>query len=144
MSGHKVFVTSFSSCLRPYCAEQVKEQPLDGAWQEGPVQPVCPQASVQLSSLLELRYEDKRPVLTKESKILSYVVGSCPPSSPFLALKDPILQEGPWTPFALWALMSSGVQPPLYCGAFCKLTAFLLILVPGNHHPSTKCPGWPL
>ncbi|XP_059576491.1 CST complex subunit CTC1 isoform X2 [Alligator mississippiensis] len=73
MSGHKVFVTSFSSCLRPYCAEQVKEQPLDGAWQEGPVQPVCPQASVQLSSLLELRYEDKRPVLTKESKILSYV-----------------------------------------------------------------------
>ncbi|XP_019382891.1 PREDICTED: CST complex subunit CTC1 isoform X2 [Gavialis gangeticus] len=73
MSGHKVFVTSFSSCLRPYHAEQVKEQPLDGGWQEGPIQPVCPQASVQLSSLLELRYEDKRPVLTKESKILSYV-----------------------------------------------------------------------
>uniref|UniRef100_A0A7M4DZG4 CST complex subunit CTC1 n=1 Tax=Crocodylus porosus TaxID=8502 RepID=A0A7M4DZG4_CROPO len=73
MSGHKVFVTSFSSCLRPYHAEQVKEQPLDGGWQEGPIQPVCPQASVHLSSLLELRYEDKRPVLTKESKILSYV-----------------------------------------------------------------------
>ncbi|XP_044856987.1 CST complex subunit CTC1 isoform X3 [Mauremys mutica] len=69
-SGHKVFVTSFSSCLLPYCAEQVKEQPLEVAWRGGPIQPVSPEATVQLP--LELT-DEKLPVPAKESKILSYM-----------------------------------------------------------------------
>ncbi|XP_050812675.1 CST complex subunit CTC1 isoform X3 [Gopherus flavomarginatus] len=69
-SGHKVFVTSFSSCLLPYCAEQVKEQPLEIAWRGGPIQPVSPEATVQLP--LELT-DEKLPVPAKESKILSYM-----------------------------------------------------------------------
>ncbi|KAM7180782.1 CST complex subunit CTC1 isoform 1-T1 [Macrochelys suwanniensis] len=69
-SGHKVFVTSFSSCLLPYCAEQVKEQPVEIAWQGGPIQPVSPEAAVQFP--LELT-DEKLPVPAKESKILSYM-----------------------------------------------------------------------
>ncbi|XP_006132979.2 CST complex subunit CTC1 isoform X2 [Pelodiscus sinensis] len=71
-SGHKVFVTSFSSCLLPYSAEQVKEQTLENAWHGGPHRTVSPEASVQLSSPLELT-DEKLPVLVKESKILSYM-----------------------------------------------------------------------
>ncbi|XP_034644129.1 CST complex subunit CTC1 isoform X1 [Trachemys scripta elegans] len=69
-SGHKVLVTSFSSCLLPYCAEQVKEQPLEIVWQGGPIQPVSPEAAVHLP--LELT-DEKLPVPAKESKILSYM-----------------------------------------------------------------------
>uniref|UniRef100_A0A8C8S056 CST complex subunit CTC1 n=1 Tax=Pelusios castaneus TaxID=367368 RepID=A0A8C8S056_9SAUR len=71
-SGHKVFVSSFSSCILPYCAERVKEQPLEITWQEGSVQPVSPEASLHLSSRVDLTGE-KWLVPAKESKILSYV-----------------------------------------------------------------------
>lgn len=79
-SGHKVFVTSVSSCLLPYCAEQVKEQPLEIAWRGGPIQPVSPKAAVQLP--LELT-DEKLPVPAKESKILSYTVRSYPSPAPY-------------------------------------------------------------
>ncbi|XP_074856917.1 CST complex subunit CTC1 isoform X2 [Carettochelys insculpta] len=71
-SAHKVFVTSFSSRLLPYSAEQVKEQPLEIAWHGGPIQTVSLEASVQPSSLLGVT-DEKLPVPAKESKILSYM-----------------------------------------------------------------------
>ncbi|XP_010214626.1 PREDICTED: CST complex subunit CTC1 [Tinamus guttatus] len=72
-SGQRVFVTGVSSCLLPYCAEQVKEQPLDSAWQGEAPQSASPEASVQFSDSSELGFEEERPGSTKESKIISYV-----------------------------------------------------------------------
>ncbi|XP_064375774.1 CST complex subunit CTC1 isoform X2 [Dromaius novaehollandiae] len=72
-SGQRVFVTGVSSCLLPYCAKQVKEQPLDSAWQGKSPQSAFPEASVQFSDSSELGVEQERPGSTKESKIISYV-----------------------------------------------------------------------
>ncbi|XP_062451034.1 CST complex subunit CTC1 isoform X3 [Rhea pennata] len=71
-SGQRVFVTGVSSCLLPYCAEQVKEQPLDSAWQGEFPQPASPEAAVQFSDSSELEVKEERLESTKESKIISY------------------------------------------------------------------------
>ncbi|NXX59533.1 CTC1 protein, partial [Scopus umbretta] len=71
-SGQRMFVTSVSSCLLPYCAEQVREQTLDSAWQGESTQSSL-EAAEQLSDSLEPGVEDERPGSTKESKIISYV-----------------------------------------------------------------------
>ncbi|KAM9245789.1 CST complex subunit CTC1 [Leptosomus discolor] len=72
-SGQKIFVTGVSSRLLPYCAEQVREQPLDIAWQGESTQSPSLEAAEQLSDSLELGAEEERPRSTKESKIISYV-----------------------------------------------------------------------
>ncbi|XP_054690852.1 CST complex subunit CTC1 isoform X1 [Grus americana] len=72
-SGHRMFVTGVSSCLLPYCAEQVREQPLDSVWQGESTQSSSPEAAEQLSDSLQLGVEEERPGSTKESKIISYV-----------------------------------------------------------------------
>ncbi|XP_009695288.1 PREDICTED: CST complex subunit CTC1 [Cariama cristata] len=72
-SGQRMFVTSVSSCLLPYCAEQVREQPLDSAWQGESTQSSSLETAEQLSDSLELGVEEERPKSTKESKIISYV-----------------------------------------------------------------------
>ncbi|NWQ77419.1 CTC1 protein, partial [Columbina picui] len=72
-SGQRMFVTSVSSCLLPYCAEQVREQPVDSAWQEESTPSSSLETTEQLSGSLELGVEEERPGSTKESKIISYV-----------------------------------------------------------------------
>ncbi|NXI74763.1 CTC1 protein, partial [Anseranas semipalmata] len=72
-SGQRMFVTGVSSCLLPYCAEQVKDQPLDSAWQGESSVSASIETTEQLSDSLELRVEEERPGSTKESKIISYV-----------------------------------------------------------------------
>ncbi|NXE21176.1 CTC1 protein, partial [Ardeotis kori] len=72
-SGQRVFVTGVSSCLLPYCAEQVREQPLDSASQGEFTQSSSPETAEQLSDSLELGAEEERPGSSKESKIISYV-----------------------------------------------------------------------
>ncbi|XP_063208549.1 CST complex subunit CTC1 isoform X10 [Chroicocephalus ridibundus] len=72
-SGQRMFVTGVSSCLLPYCAEQVREQPLDSAWQGESTQSSSFGTPEQLSNSLELGVEDERPGSIKESKIISYV-----------------------------------------------------------------------
>ncbi|KAM9565487.1 CST complex subunit CTC1 isoform 2-T2 [Guaruba guarouba] len=72
-SGQRTFVTSDTSCLLPYCAEQVREQSLDSAWQGESTQSSSLESAEQLSDILELRLEEERPRSTKESKIISYV-----------------------------------------------------------------------
>ena len=69
-----MFVTSVSSCLLPYCAEQVREQPLDSAWQGASTQSSSLETAEQLSDSLKLGVEEERPRSTKESKIISYAV----------------------------------------------------------------------
>lgn len=72
-SGQMMFVTSVSSCLLPYCAEQVREQPLSSAWQGESTQTSSFETAEQLSCSLQLEAEE-RPRPTEESKIISYVV----------------------------------------------------------------------
>ncbi|NWR77406.1 CTC1 protein, partial [Centropus unirufus] len=72
-SGQRVFVTGASSCLLPYAAEQVMEQPLDIAWQGQYTQSSSLETAELLSDSTELGVEEKRPGSTKESKIISYV-----------------------------------------------------------------------
>ncbi|XP_010129420.1 PREDICTED: CST complex subunit CTC1, partial [Buceros rhinoceros silvestris] len=72
-SGQRIFVTSVSSCLLPYCAEQVREQPLDSAWQGECTQSSSPESAEQLSNSLKVGLEEKRPRSTKESRIISYM-----------------------------------------------------------------------
>ncbi|NXR17523.1 CTC1 protein, partial [Cinclus mexicanus] len=72
-SGQTTFVTSVSSCLLPYCAEQVREQPLNSAWQGESTQSSSLETAKQLSCSLQLGAEEERPRPTKESKIISYV-----------------------------------------------------------------------
>ncbi|XP_056350661.1 CST complex subunit CTC1 isoform X1 [Oenanthe melanoleuca] len=72
-SGQMVFVTSVSSCLLPYCAEQVREQPLNSAWQGESTLSSSPESAERLSCSLQLGTEEERPRSTKESKIISYV-----------------------------------------------------------------------
>ncbi|XP_049680626.1 CST complex subunit CTC1 isoform X1 [Accipiter gentilis] len=72
-SGHRVFVTGVSSCLLPYCAEQVREQPLDSALQGESTESSSLETAEPLSDSLELGVEEERPRSTKESKIISYV-----------------------------------------------------------------------
>ncbi|KAM6309760.1 CST complex subunit CTC1 [Podargus strigoides] len=72
-SGQRMFVTSGASCLLPYCAEQVREQPLHSAWQGEFTQSPSLETAEQLSDSLELGVEEERPGSTKESKIISYV-----------------------------------------------------------------------
>ncbi|XP_056196852.1 CST complex subunit CTC1 [Falco biarmicus] len=70
--GRRIFVTGVSSCLLPYCAEQVREQPLDSAWQGESTQSAYPETAEQLSNSLQLGVEE-RPRSAKGSKIISYV-----------------------------------------------------------------------
>uniref|UniRef100_A0A674JUW1 CST complex subunit CTC1 n=1 Tax=Terrapene triunguis TaxID=2587831 RepID=A0A674JUW1_9SAUR len=144
-SGHKVFVTSFSSCLLPYCAEQVKEQPLEIAWRGGPIQPVSPEATVHLP--LELT-DEKLPVPAKESKILSYMVRSYPLPAPYSCFQNYVplnFSSCPAGPMGAICTMGSHFPPgPSALFTLCKLTTFLCVPAPGDHHPSTKRPGWPL
>ncbi|XP_010119602.1 PREDICTED: CST complex subunit CTC1, partial [Chlamydotis macqueenii] len=72
-SGQRMFVTGVSSCLLPYCAEQVREQPRDSASQGESTQSSSPETAEQLSDSLELGAEEERPGSNKESKIISYV-----------------------------------------------------------------------
>ncbi|XP_010188941.1 PREDICTED: CST complex subunit CTC1 [Mesitornis unicolor] len=72
-SGHRMFVTGVSSCLLPYCAEQVREQPLGSASQGESTPSSSLETAEQLSDSLELGVEEERPGSTKESKIISYV-----------------------------------------------------------------------
>ncbi|NXC14632.1 CTC1 protein, partial [Corythaeola cristata] len=72
-SGQRMFVTSVSSCVLPYCAEQVREQPLDSVWQGEFTQSSSLETAEQLSDSLELGIEEERQGSTKESKIISYV-----------------------------------------------------------------------
>ncbi|OPJ69380.1 CST complex subunit CTC1 isoform A [Patagioenas fasciata monilis] len=72
-SGQRMFVTGVSSCLLPYCAEQVSEQPVDSAWQGESTPSSSLETAEQLSGSLELGVEEERPASTKESKIISYV-----------------------------------------------------------------------
>ncbi|KAF2981620.1 hypothetical protein EK904_001082, partial [Melospiza melodia maxima] len=72
-SGQTVFITSASSCLLPYCTEQVREQPLDSASQGESTQSSSLEAAEQLSCSLQLEAEEERPRPTKESRIISYV-----------------------------------------------------------------------
>ncbi|NXV18251.1 CTC1 protein, partial [Cepphus grylle] len=72
-SGQRMFVTGVSSCLLPYCAEQVREQPLNSVWQGESTQSSSFGTPEELSNSLELGVEDERPGSTKESKIISYV-----------------------------------------------------------------------
>ena len=72
-----MFVTSVSSCLLPYCAEQVREQPLDSVCQGESTQSSSLETVEQLSDSLEMEVEEERPGSTKESKIISYVVRIC-------------------------------------------------------------------
>ncbi|XP_075293619.1 CST complex subunit CTC1 isoform X1 [Opisthocomus hoazin] len=72
-SGQRMFVTSVSSCLLPYCAEQVREQPLDSVCQGESTQSSSLETVEQLSDSLEMEVEEERPGSTKESKIISYV-----------------------------------------------------------------------
>lgn len=69
-----MFITSASSCLLPYCAEQVREQPLDSASQGESTQSSSLETAEQLSCSLQLEAEEERPRPAKESKIISYVV----------------------------------------------------------------------
>ncbi|NXN33560.1 CTC1 protein, partial [Nycticryphes semicollaris] len=71
-SGQRMFVTSASSCLLPYRAEQVRDQPLDSAWQGESTQSSSLETAEQLSDSLELEVEEERPGSNKESKIISY------------------------------------------------------------------------
>ncbi|KAI1242228.1 CST complex subunit CTC1, partial [Lamprotornis superbus] len=72
-SGQTMFVTSVSSCLLPYCAEQVREQPLNSAWPAESTQSSSLETAEQLSCSLQLRAVEETPRPTKESKIISYV-----------------------------------------------------------------------
>ncbi|CAN8195200.1 unnamed protein product [Coccothraustes coccothraustes] len=72
-SGQMMFVTSASSCLLPYCAEQVREQPPNSASQGEFTQSYSLETAEQLSCSLQLGAEEERPRPTKESKIISYV-----------------------------------------------------------------------
>ncbi|XP_027537073.1 CST complex subunit CTC1 [Neopelma chrysocephalum] len=72
-SGQKTFVTGVPSCLLPYCAEHVREQPLNSTWQGESTQSSSLETAEQLSGSLELGFEEERPRSTKESKIISYV-----------------------------------------------------------------------
>ncbi|XP_059694085.1 CST complex subunit CTC1 [Haemorhous mexicanus] len=72
-SGQMMFVTSASSCLLPYCAGQVREQPLNSASQGESTQSSSLETADQLSCSLQLGAEEDRPRPTKESKIISYV-----------------------------------------------------------------------
>uniref|UniRef100_A0A8C5X3U1 CST complex subunit CTC1 n=1 Tax=Malurus cyaneus samueli TaxID=2593467 RepID=A0A8C5X3U1_9PASS len=72
-SGQRMFITSVSSCLLPYCAEQVREQPLNSAWQGESTQSSSLETAEHLSGSLELGAEEERSRSTKESRIISYV-----------------------------------------------------------------------
>lgn len=69
-----MFVTGVSSCLLPYCAEQMREQPVDSAWQGESTPSSSLETAEQLSDSLELGDEEEKPGSAKESKIISYVV----------------------------------------------------------------------
>ncbi|NXH20086.1 CTC1 protein, partial [Bucco capensis] len=72
-SGQRMLVTSASSCLLPYCAEQERKQPLDRAWQGEATQSASLETIEQLSDSLELGVEEEMPRSSKEAKIISYV-----------------------------------------------------------------------
>ncbi|NXC41780.1 CTC1 protein, partial [Penelope pileata] len=72
-SGQRIFVTDISSCLLPYCAEQVKEQLLDRAWQGESSLSASLETPEQVNDSSEPRVEEEWPRSTKESKIISYV-----------------------------------------------------------------------
>lgn len=76
-SGQTMFVTSVSSCLLPYCAEQVREQPLKSAWQGESTQSSFLETAEELSGSMELGAAEETPRSTKESRIISYVVRVC-------------------------------------------------------------------
>ncbi|XP_063250092.1 CST complex subunit CTC1 isoform X2 [Prinia subflava] len=72
-SGQTILVTSASSCLLPYCAEQEREQPLNSAWRGESTQSSCLETAEQLSCSLQLGAEEEKSGPTKESRIISYV-----------------------------------------------------------------------
>uniref|UniRef100_A0A452IJN4 CST complex subunit CTC1 n=1 Tax=Gopherus agassizii TaxID=38772 RepID=A0A452IJN4_9SAUR len=131
-SGHKVFVTSFSSCLLPYSAEQVKEQPLEIAWRGGPIQPVSPEATVQLP--LELT-DEKLPVPAKESKILSYMVRSYPSPAPYSCFQNHVplnFSSCPAGPMGTVCTMGSHFPPgPVPSSLFVNSLLFSVLLLQG-------------
>lgn len=71
-SGQRMFVTSVSSCLLPYCAEKVKEQALDSSWQGESSLSASLETTEHFTDSSELSVEEW-PGSIKESKIISYV-----------------------------------------------------------------------
>ncbi|XP_015729845.1 CST complex subunit CTC1 isoform X3 [Coturnix japonica] len=71
-SGQRMFVTSVSSCLLPYCAEKVKEQALDSSWQGESSLSASLETTEHFNVSSELSAEEW-PGSIKESKIISYV-----------------------------------------------------------------------
>ncbi|XP_048359755.1 CST complex subunit CTC1 [Sphaerodactylus townsendi] len=72
-SGLRVFVTSSSSHLLPYCLENVMEPFEDSISEGSSVLSASPVTSTLLSSSLELGEEGKPVVPVKKSKVISYV-----------------------------------------------------------------------
>lgn len=72
-SGQRMFVTSVTSCLLPYCAEKVKEQALDSSWQEESSLSASLETTEHFNDSSELSAEEW-PGSIKETKIISYVV----------------------------------------------------------------------
>ncbi|XP_054242700.1 CST complex subunit CTC1 [Indicator indicator] len=72
-TGQRIFITGVSSCLLPYCAEKVRKQPLDSAWQGESTHSSSLESAEQLSDSLELGIEEEMPTSTKKSQIISYV-----------------------------------------------------------------------
>ncbi|XP_062984912.1 CST complex subunit CTC1 [Elgaria multicarinata webbii] len=66
-SGLKIFITSSSSQLRPYCMEQVKEQFLERT------PTLSTMASMQFNKLLEKEEEEMMLVTVQKSKMISYI-----------------------------------------------------------------------
>nr|XP_034996565.1 CST complex subunit CTC1 isoform X2 [Zootoca vivipara] len=71
-SGLRVFITSSSSHLLPYCMERVMEQSLDSTSEGSPTVSVSTKACEQLSSSLELEEEAKTVVPARKSQMISY------------------------------------------------------------------------
>uniref|UniRef100_G1NN75 CST complex subunit CTC1 n=1 Tax=Meleagris gallopavo TaxID=9103 RepID=G1NN75_MELGA len=71
-SGQRMFVTSVTSCLLPYCAEKVKEQALDSSWQEESSLSASLETTEHFNDSSELSAEEW-PGSIKETKIISYV-----------------------------------------------------------------------
>ncbi|XP_074449528.1 CST complex subunit CTC1 isoform X3 [Larus michahellis] len=68
-----LFLKCFTSTVWVPVLVQVREQPLDSAWQGESTQSSSFGTPEQLSNSLELGVEDERPGSIKESKIISYV-----------------------------------------------------------------------
>lgn len=141
-SGQMVFVTSASSCLLPYCAEPVRKQLLNSAWQGESTQSSFIETAEQLTCSLRLGAEEERP--TMESKIISYTVR---------------IHRLSLHPLMHWGFSSGPARSIIlitssfsYCQACESLilrdslqfSYFLFAFCLGICHPNTQWPSWSL